>query len=156
MKLRLFLPLAVCLAVLPVFSSAASAAPPSALGSIIRGVIAAANANNAAKVGSYFEPESIVIDAFPPYVWKGTNAGGRWWGDVATYDSAHHTTLRATVGTIDVVNVSMDDAYVVVPLTITLEAHGKRHRQTGLWALTLRRTGGIWRISTAAWATGTP
>ncbi len=137
------------------FSTADAATPPAPLLAVIRGVIAAANANNAAKVGSYFERESVVVDSFPPYVWKGANAGGRWWGDVATYDAAHQATLQASIGTIEFTDVSVSDAYVAVPLTITTEAKGKRRVQTGLWALTLHRTGGIWRISSAAWATET-
>ncbi len=134
-------------------SSARAAAPPLSLLTVIRGVIAAANANNAPKVGSYFEPESFVVDEFPPYVWKGADAGGRWWSDVARDDATHGRTLHASIGPISVSDVSVSDAYVVVPLTITSEARGKQHRETGLWALTFHRTRVIWRISSASWAT---
>jgi hypothetical protein len=148
----------LCLLVL---SMGAAASPPPATGpspaivTTIRGVVAATNANDPARVNSYFAIDSVVVDDFPPYLWNGAGAGGNWWRALKAVLIATHTSPpRVTMQPITIWKQSAKGAYVVVPLTITFARGGTTVRQTGLWALTLQPLGGgAWVISSASWAT---
>jgi ketosteroid isomerase-like protein len=152
MKLRT---LSIALATLGLLAAATTAAMglSSGIMATVTGVIAAANADSATRVNSYFSPNAVVIDEFAPYTWSGANAGAAWWTAIDTGNAkAGVTHLRATVGRITQYDVGANAAYVVVPLTITMIQKGKASRETGLWTLTLRRAGVLWKITTAGWA----
>ncbi len=153
MKLRISL-LPVLLGVLVVPAAAAPAAPSSSMVATIGGVIAAVNANDVARVNSYFATSSIVVDELPPYMWTGAAAGAHWWRAVNAFEIQNHIShLHATAGKISQWNAAGNTAYVVVPLDIASVAKGKPGDEKGLWALTLQRLGHSWMITSAAWAT---
>lgn len=138
-------------------TAAASAAPPAGVMSTLNGLIAVLNADNAAGAQAYFTDDATVIDEFSPYMWTGSNAGTRWWSSQQRANvKAHITGMRAATGTINHYTVTGDSAYVVVPLNITFMAKGKPQQIHGLWALTLRRAGGAWKIRSASWADASP
>jgi ketosteroid isomerase-like protein len=122
----------------------------------VNGVVAATNANDAARVGSYFTSDAVVVDESRPFVWRGDGAGTAWWHHVQGMlrtAALHATTTAPTEVQIDRAN---GVAYVVVPMHITVTAKRTAHTESGLWALTLRRSGSAWNITTASWATLRP
>lgn len=135
---------------LPVAASETDAAVMAAL----NGVIAAADADNASQVNSYFALSATVVDDFPPFSWSGSDAGARWWStsdkDIAKHGIAH---VHAVLQTVTQFAVAGDDAYVVAPLAITYTVKGQPARTSGLWTLTLRQMGGTWKITSATWTT---
>jgi ketosteroid isomerase-like protein len=145
---------AISLALLiPLASTAAAASSTAAIITTIRGAIGAANADDATKVNSYFTPVSDVVDDFAPYHWGGSNAAAAWWSALNRVNGAMHVTgIHATILTVAQLRVSGDNAYAVVPLSISYLLKGKAGRERGLWTLTLRRSGVLWKIATAAYA----
>jgi ketosteroid isomerase-like protein len=145
----------ISLAALLLFTAvpAAAAVPDSAALATISGVVAATNADDAARVGSYFAPDAVVVDENTPFVWRGAQAGADWWRSVQAL--VRNNKLRAAAGSL--IEYRQDDragnAYAVVPLTITVQSKGKAMTERGLWALTLHRSGSDWKITTASWAT---
>jgi hypothetical protein len=133
---------------------AVAAGPNAAVMATVNGVIAAADADNAGQVNSYFASSAHVVDDFAPYVWSGSDAGSRWW-TASDKDAAKHgvTDLRATLQPITHYGVAGDDAYVVLPLALTYTLKGKPGHTNGLWTLTLHQSGGSWKITSATWAT---
>jgi ketosteroid isomerase-like protein len=135
---------------------ALAAAPNAAIMTTLNGLLAATNADNASKVNSYFTSPATIVDEFPPYTWTGPNAGAAWWRAVAASNvSLHIKNMHVAMGRITQSNVSGSWAYAVVPLTITATSKGKPWRETGLWAAVLHRTGGVWKVASASWATST-
>ena len=66
--------------------------------------------------------------------------------------SGYHITL----GEPRHVDVTGDNAYVVVPATMTFNIQGKQVTQTGsIFTVALRKLGTEWRLRAWAWATGT-
>ena len=133
---------------------AAAAGPSAAIMATVNGIVAAVNADKAADVNSYFSSNGHIVDDFAPYVWNGADAGSRWW-TASDKDLAKNgvASLRATVQTITRYGAVGDDAYVVVPLSLSYTMKGKPARASGLWTLTLHQTGGSWKITSATWAT---
>ena len=132
-----------------------AAAPPPAIMSTVDGVIAAANANDISRLNSFFTQDAVLIDEFAPFVWKGPNAGARWWGELDAMNAASHiSNVHIAVQQVTQSNVTRGHAYVVLHLVITWRDHGKPWRESGLWALTLHTGSASWKIATASWATG--
>lgn len=139
----------------PVSSAPAMpSSPPAGVMATVNGVIGAVNANDPVRVNSYFAIRSTIIDEVPPYVWSGTAAGAAWWRTVQSVLAQQHgSALHVTMQRIASWNMSSSGAYVVLDLRIANTIHGRPHHEDGLWALTMKRLGGTWVVTTAAWAT---
>jgi ketosteroid isomerase-like protein len=153
MKKQILLALALA-AVLA--APAAAATPPPDVMAPINAVLAATNADKIAGLDSYYTADAVVVDEFAPYVWTGQTAGTHWWTaldrlGVQMGSSAVHATALA----VEHFEVKGDSAYVVIPLEITYTLKGKPQHETGLWTVTLRRSGGAWQIATQTWGTST-
>jgi hypothetical protein len=132
---------------------AAAAYPDAAIMATVHGVVASLNVDKPNVVGGWFAPRSVVIDDFAPYSWSGLNAAVRWWTALDTANAkAGLANLRITARPVTQFDVSADIAYVVVPLDLSFTLKSKPQRQSGLWALTLHRSGGRWAIVSASWA----
>jgi ketosteroid isomerase-like protein len=98
-----------------------------------------------------------ILDGMSPHVWQGPTAAEDWWRDVLTEGehlgaSGYHIAL----GEPRHVDVTGDNAYVVVPATMTFDLKGKQVTQTGsLWTVALHKVGTEWRLTAWAWAKGT-
>ena len=63
---------------------------------------------------------------------------------------------QITLGVPRHVDVTGDNAYVVVPATMTFNIQGKQVTQTGsMFTVALRKLGTEWRLTAWAWAKGT-
>jgi hypothetical protein len=88
-----------------------------------------------------------ILDGMAPHVWQGPTASEEWWRDVLAEGehlgvSGYHITL----GEPRHVDVTGDDAYVVVPATMSFNI-GKQVTQTGsVFTVALRKLDGEWRL----------
>lgn len=148
-----YLPAAAALA-LCTGGLALASAPPASVMATVHGVVAAANADNTTRVGSYFVRNAVLVDEFAPYVWTGRDAAAHWWQAMDRMNASTHVTdMRIAVARVTQANIARSGAYVVVQMLITWRDHGKPWRESGLWALTLRNTGSSWKVASASWAT---
>ena len=92
-----------------------------------------------------------IIDEFPPHLWQGPNACADWWKALNAYNDKNGITDGpAPLGAPWTVDVTGDRAYFVAPMTYTYKQHGKAIKETGSFAVALRRTQTGWRIT--GWA----
>ena len=94
------------------------------------------NSDEKAMAAACADPMQI-LDGMSPHVWQGPTASEDWYGDLLTEGehvgaSGYHITL----GEPRHVDVTGDNAYVVVPATMTFNIQGKQVTQTG----SVRRT----------------
>ena len=130
----------------------AGAATDAGAKAVINAAVAATNTNDPSKVGSYFSSDAVIVDENAPFVWRGPSAGSSWWQTVQHAISGG--SMHAAAGPlIEYRTDKAMNAYAVVPLHITVSMKGKTMRESGLWALTLHRFTGGWKITTASWAT---
>jgi ketosteroid isomerase-like protein len=122
----------------------------------ISAMLAATNADKGAELAAYYTADAVVVDEFAPYAWTGPTAAAQWWAGVDKQMAQMGTkTIHAVAQPIKHYDVTGDSAYVVVPLSISYVVKGKPGHETGLFTLTLRRSGGTWKIATQTWATAT-
>lgn len=96
--------------------------------------------------------EASVIDDFPPHEWQGTGACGKWAdGFDAIAKKEGITDARIILGKPRHVDVTVDRAYVVVPVTLVSKQKGKQKRLPGMFTASLHKETGGWRISGWAW-----
>jgi ketosteroid isomerase-like protein len=96
----------------------------------------------------------FIIDEFPPYQWSGSGACSTWAND---YDADAKkngiTDALVTLGKPGHVDLTGDNAYVVVPATYTWKQKGKPMKETNaMFTLVLHRESAGWRITSWSWA----
>ena len=98
-----------------------------------------------------------ILDGMSPHVWQGPTASDDWYRDVLTEgEHVGASGYQITLGEPRHVDVTADNAYVVVPATMTFKIQGKRVTQTGsIFTVALRKFGTQWRLTAWAWAKGT-
>jgi ketosteroid isomerase-like protein len=153
MKRQIFL----LAAIFSMFAAPATAKSlPAAVMAPINAMLAATNADKGTELAAYYTPDAVVVDEFAPYVWTGPTAASQWWAGVDKQIAQMGThTIHAAAQPIKHFDVTGDSAYVVVPLYISYAVKSKPGHETGLFTLTLRRSGGAWKIATQTWATAT-
>ena len=120
----------------------------------IDAAITAANGNMPAVMDKLATGDAVVIDDFPPYIFRGKTAMGDWWRAFEElWKKRNITGVHAVGANITQFNVKDDAAWVVVPLTITYNVGDKPTKLTGLWTFTLRKIGDEWKVSTVTWGT---
>jgi hypothetical protein len=155
-KLRRIIAIPTTLAIVAALTLPALAAPPAAVLAPINQVIASINAGNTSRLNGYYVSNPILIDEYAPYTWTGSNAAVQWWsGFEQLGKKVGFTNVKASMQQVQHYDVIGDKAYVVAPVVITYMAKGKPQKETGLWAFTLQRAGGTWKIATQSWATAT-
>jgi ketosteroid isomerase-like protein len=103
-----------------------------------------------AKVTTFAVPGSI-LDGMAPHLWQGPTATQDWYKDVLVEGEQRASLSRPPLHN----NVSGDNAYVVVPATMTFKVRGKQITQTGaVFTVALRKLAEGWRIAAWAWAKG--
>jgi hypothetical protein len=104
-----------------------------------------------------FDVPGSVLDGMAPHVWQGTTASQDWYGDVLTEAKQHGASdYSVMLGEPLHNNATGDNAYVVVPATMTFKVRGQRVAQTGaIFTVALRKFAEGWRITAWAWTKGT-
>ncbi|OBB21332.1 hypothetical protein A5761_03410 [Mycolicibacterium setense] len=113
------------------------------------------NGDPAAMAATCADPMQI-LDGMSPHVWQGSTAAEDWWRDVlAEGEHLGASGYRIALGEPRHVDVNGENAYVVVPATMTFDLRGKQVTQTGsLYTVALRKAGPDWRLTAWAWAKG--
>lgn len=99
---------------------------------------------------------SSVIDEFPPHVWQGASACTDWARAFVSFMKANGITApHVTLGKATHVDVTGNDAYVVVPATFSYKAHRKVVTESGaMLTAVLNKNGAGWQIESWAWTEG--
>jgi hypothetical protein len=122
----------------------------------VRGYIDAFNRADQEAMAAAFAIPGSILDGMAPHVWHGPTATQDWYRDVLV--EGEHLGASGYFVTLDEprhVDVTGENAYVVVGATMTVNVHGKRFTQSGAtMTMALRKTGGEWRIASWAWAKG--
>ena len=110
------------------------------------------NRGDSKAMAAAFADLGWILDGIAPHVWHGPTAAQDWYRDMLV--EAEHLGASGFVLTLAEprhVDVTGKSAYVVVPASMTFEAHGKQVAQASATLTTaLRKLAGGWRI--AAWA----
>jgi ketosteroid isomerase-like protein len=114
------------------------------------------NKGDAKVMAATFAVPGSILDGMAPHVWQGPTATQDWYRDVLVEGEQHGASgYLVTLGEPLHNNVSGDNAYVVVPATMTFKVHGKQITQTGaVFTVALRKLAEGWRIAAWAWAKG--
>ena len=122
----------------------------------VRQYIDAFNAGDAKAMATAFAPSSSILDGMAPHVWHGPTAGADWYRDVLAEGKQHGASDYAvTLGAPRHVDVTGDNAYVVIPASMAFKIGGKQVTQTGAtFTVVLRKLTEGWRIVAWSWAKG--
>lgn len=122
----------------------------------VRRYVSAFNNGDPGAMAATFAVPGTILDGMAPHVWHGSKATQDWYQDVLVEGQQHGASHYAvSLGEPRHVNVTGDNAYVVVPATMTFKVHGKQITQTGAtFTVALVRLAEGWRIAAWAWAKG--
>lgn len=119
----------------------------------INEMVAAINRGDIKSVASQFSDDTVIVDEFAPFVWRGSDAATRWMGDFgALLKQMSVTEVKVSLGAARYPQVSSDDAYVVMPTTVNMTEKGKLVKETADWTFALSRKNGAWKITALTWA----
>lgn len=97
--------------------------------------------------------EAVVIDDFPPHVWRGPGACSKWYKAFSAWAAtAAVTDASITLGATSHLEVSSGYAYLVTPVTLAFSKAGKSVKDVGVLTMTLRKANSGWHIIGFAWA----
>jgi hypothetical protein len=132
----------------------AAPAPPSepkiqtTLNLLVRGL----DGESAAQLSAAYAPDATIVDEFAPFSWRSPGAAARWLAGFEAYCASLKVTAPHIAGGAPrFVHEGTGVAYVALPLTFTFRADGHPQVEHGGLALTLRKLGAAWRISSSAW-----
>ena len=98
--------------------------------------------------------ETAIVDDFPPHVWQGPGACGRWFKDdaaVAQKDAI--TDAKVVLAEPRHVNIEGGYAYVVVPVSFSYKMRGKPIRESAIVTMILKKGTAGWQITGWSWGT---
>ena len=109
-------------------------------------------ADSATMAAACANPTSI-IDDFPPHTWQSCSL---WWNDYLVWAKKNGITdAVVTLGDPKHVDITGEQAYVVVPTSFAYKGNGKPMSQNGATlTLVLHRSGAGWRITAWTWTDG--
>src|SRR5262245_49762566 len=122
----------------------------------VRQYIDAFNRSDAKGMAAAFAVPGSILDGMAPHVWRGPTATQDWYRDVLI-EGEQHGALGYAVSLDQPrhVNVTGDNAYVVVPASMTFQLKGRQVIQTGATLIVaLCKLADGWRIASWAWAKG--
>lgn len=117
--------------------------------------IATLNRAKPSAIAADFEEDCVIVDAFPPFLWRGPGAASRWWRDMETaiapagldrVDFRLDEWQRAFVAT--------DSCFASARATARIAGPAFAVEASGVLTLTLKRYGDGWKI--ASWGWGGP
>jgi hypothetical protein len=109
------------------------------------------NAGDMKKAEAAYVPSASIIDEFAPHHWT---SFGAWYRDAGAFFKAGGVTdLHIALSAPSDKVVGPNQAYAVVPTTLTSRVKGKTETEKGLFTFALVKTAAGWRISGWAWST---
>jgi ketosteroid isomerase-like protein len=124
---------------------------------VIGQYISAFNGGDAEGMAAMFTVPGSILDGMAPHLWHGPTAAQDWYRDVLIEGEQHGASgYVVAVGEPLHNNITGENAYVVLPASMTFNLKGKEITQTGaLFTVALRKLADGWRIAAWAWAKGT-
>ena len=123
----------------------------------VRDYIAAFNKGDANGMAALCADPMSILDGMAPHIWHGPTATQDWYSDVLV--EGEHLGAGdyfVELGEPRHANITGDNAYVVMPTTMTFKLQGKQITQTGAtFTVALRKVDDTWRLAAWAWAKGT-
>jgi ketosteroid isomerase-like protein len=142
----------ICLSGAAASSAETTSSDRTVTGAVTAALDAAQSGNTAALQREYL-PDCTYIDEFAPFVWTGPGSAKAYADSAARmYRETASTDVKASHGAPSFAHVVNGAAYVMVPLIVTAQVHGKPYKATGALAFTLRKTSSGWKISSQTWA----
>jgi hypothetical protein len=109
------------------------------------------NSGDIAKAGAAYTPNASIIDEFGVHHWTSFSD---WAKDADRYFKAGGVThLRIALSAPSNKEVDADQAYAVVPSTLTYDVKGAPTVEKGLFTFSMAKTPSGWRITGWAWST---
>lgn len=127
--------------------------PPDEVMAVIKAVIHSTDNFNIEAVAALYTPNAVVADDEPPYSWNGPTAGIQWVNAVEQSCKDNHLTkLKGTIEAVHVFQQSVDNVYIVVPVSYTGNlADRTRFVAKGAFTFVLRMINGNWLIKSQVW-----
>ncbi len=100
------------------------------------------------------QEQMSIIDEFPPHEWHGAGAFAKWMSDFDA-DAAKHgiTDPAVSIGKPAHIDVTGDDAYVVLKANYSFKRRGKLEEEIGsILTISLHKSAAGWRLTGWAWA----
>lgn len=134
----------------------ASTSTNHAILSFVDAVIDSVSRNDTAKFVTQFDPDAVILDDAPPFVWLGKGSALRWLAAIHDGIAVYGYERKAP----DVIELGPDNrAYVTVPIHFSatqIQGMKKTHLDLdGTWLLVLQQQPAGWRVVGAAWSTRT-
>jgi hypothetical protein len=96
---------------------------------------------------------TTIVENFPPFLFEGPHAAGRWREGFAEHALRHGLEdLQASFGPAQDVRREGGLAYFALPTRWTGRSHGRPFEETGGWGFVLALEEGAWRIRAYGWA----
>jgi hypothetical protein len=131
----------------------ADTVPPAEVMDVIKKVIHSLDSFNIDEIANLYTPNAVIADDEPPYSWNGPTAGVQWVN--AVEKACKENDLTKLKGTIEAVNVcqqTIDNVYIVVPVSYAGNLPGRAHfLAKGAFTFVLRMENGKWLIKSQAW-----
>ena len=125
--------------------------------SAVRQYIDDFNRGDVEAMSADFAVPGSILDGMAPHLWHGPTASKDWYRDVLSEGEEHGASgYFVTLGEPLHNNITGENAYVVVPASMTFKVQNQQVVQTGaLFTVALRKLADGWRIAAWAWAKGT-
>ncbi|WP_207544506.1 nuclear transport factor 2 family protein [Mycolicibacterium fortuitum] len=122
----------------------------------VRAYVEAFNAGDAAAMAAVCANPMQILDGMAPHVWQGPAAAEDWYADaLAEGEHLGVTDYRIRLADPRHVDVTGENAYVVVPATFSYKVRGTPVDQTdAVFTVALRTVAGGWRLTAWAWSKG--
>jgi hypothetical protein len=123
----------------------------------VRQYIDGFNRGDVKAMSADFAVPGSILDGMAPHLWHGPTASKDWYRDVLSEGEEHGASgYFVTLGEPLHNNITGENAYVVVPASMTFKVQNQEVVQTGaLFTVALRKLADGWRIAAWAWAKGT-
>lgn len=115
------------------------------------------NRGDVEAMAATFADPGQILDGMAPHVWQGPTATQDWYRDVLIEGKEHGAFgYFVSVGEPLHNDVTHDNAYIVLPATMTFDLKGTKITQSGaVFTFALRKLAAGWRVAAWAWAKGT-
>ncbi|OBI98525.1 YybH family protein [Mycobacterium asiaticum] len=122
----------------------------------VRAFADAFNAGDAKAMSAVCADPMHILDGMSPHVFQGPTAAEDWYAHaVAEAEHFGITDYHIELGEPRHADITGDNAYVVVPTSLSHNRQGRSITQTGaVMTLALRKIDGHWRLTAWAWAKG--
>ena len=115
--------------------------------------VASINAGEAKTAVAQCAANSVVMDEFSPFIWRGNGCAG-FARDFFAMAKAHNVTdsVMQLLPAAEV-NIEGGAAYAAIPAHLTYKRDNKPATEDGVFSVALTKTAAGWKIAAFAWAT---